>query len=79
MMEQVRLCAACPMENWLSSSMNQIQGWTIVQASYSRALEQGPLREEGVSPTRESATLAVGERAQSSKDYGTIGQIWKIT
>ena len=41
--EQVRLCAVFPKENWLSSSLNQIQGWTTVRESYSRALEQGPL------------------------------------
>ena len=43
MMEQVRLCAVCPMENCLGSSLNQIQGWTTVRETYSRALEQGPL------------------------------------
>ena len=43
MMEQVRLCAVWPMENWLGLSLNQIQGWTTVRESYSRALEQGPL------------------------------------
>ena len=43
MMEQVRLCAVWPMENWLGSSLNQIHGWTNVPESYSRALEQGPL------------------------------------
>ena len=31
------------MENWLGSSLKQIQGWTTVGESYSRALEQGPL------------------------------------
>ena len=31
------------MENQLGSSLNQIQGWTTVQESYSRALEQGSL------------------------------------
>ena len=30
MMEQVRLCAVRPMENWLGSSMNHIQGWMTV-------------------------------------------------
>ena len=30
MMEQVRLCAVWPMENWLGSSMNHIQGWMTV-------------------------------------------------
>ena len=29
LMEQVRLCAVWPMENWLGSSLNQIQGWTL--------------------------------------------------
>ena len=43
MMEQVRLCAVWPMENWLGSSLNQIQGWTTVRESYPRALEQGSL------------------------------------
>ena len=43
MMEQVRLCAVWPMYNWLGSSLNQIQGWTTIRESYSRALEQGPL------------------------------------
>ena len=43
MMEQVTLSAVWPMENWLGSSLNHIQGSTIVPKSYSRALEQGPL------------------------------------
>ena len=43
MMEQVRLCAVWLMENWLGSSLNQIQDWTSVRKSYSRALEQGSL------------------------------------
>ena len=44
MMEQVRrLCDAWPLENWLGSSLNQIQRWTTVRESYSRALEQGSL------------------------------------
>ena len=43
MMKQVRLCAVWPMENWLGSSSNQIQGRTTVRESYSCALEQGPL------------------------------------
>ena len=38
MMEQVIMCPVWPKENLLGSSLNQIQG------SYSRALEQGPLR-----------------------------------
>ena len=44
MMEQARLCAVWPMEEWLGSSLNQIQGWTIVRESFSRALEQGSLQ-----------------------------------
>ena len=43
MMEQVRLCAVWPIENWLGYSLNQTQCRTTVQKSYSRALEQGPL------------------------------------
>ena len=43
MMEQVILLAVRPMENWLGSSLNQIQGWTTVQEPYSRALGQGSL------------------------------------
>ena len=39
------------MENWLGSSLNQIQGLTgltsTVRESYSRALEQGPVAREG--------------------------------
>ena len=38
MLELVRLSAFWPMENWLDSSFNQIQGWSTVQESYSRAL-----------------------------------------
>ena len=34
MMEQVRLCAVWPMENWLGSSMNHIQGWRTVWIWY---------------------------------------------
>ena len=43
MTEQVRLTAVWPTENWLGSSLNQIQGWTTVWESYSRYLEQIPL------------------------------------
>ena len=32
-MEQVRLCAVWPMETWLGSSLNQIQGWTMSDSS----------------------------------------------
>ena len=38
-----RNCVVLPTENWLGSSLNQIQGWTTVRESYSRAFEQGPL------------------------------------
>ena len=43
-MNQYDLQKKWPMENWLGSSWNQIQGWTTVQESYSRAFEQGPLQ-----------------------------------
>ena len=43
MMEQVRLCAVCPMENWIGSSLNGIQGWSTVLESYSHAPGQGTL------------------------------------
>ena len=43
MMEQVRLFAVWPMENWLGSSWNHMQGLTTVRESHSPALEQGPL------------------------------------
>ena len=36
-MEHSWICAVRPTENWLGSSLNQIQGWTTVQESYSRA------------------------------------------
>ena len=29
-MDQIRLCAVWPKENWLTSSMNHIQGWMTV-------------------------------------------------
>ena len=45
MVEQVRLSAVWPMENWLVASLNQIQSWTTVRESYSCALEQRPLVE----------------------------------
>ena len=48
MVEQVIVCAVWPMENWIGSSLNHIQGWTTVQESYCLALEQGPLLEIGV-------------------------------
>ena len=51
MMEQVSLGAVWAVENWLSFSLNQIQGWATVRESYSRALEQGALDKSGDSPT----------------------------
>ena len=42
-MEQVRLCAVWPTENWLGSSMNQVQGWKTVLICYCHALETGCL------------------------------------
>ena len=45
-MELVRFCAVWPMENCLGSSLKlkQIQCWTTVRESYSRASEQETLR-----------------------------------
>ena len=43
MMEQGRICAVWPTENWLGSSMNHIQGWRTVWESYFHALEKGCL------------------------------------
>ena len=63
MMEQVRLCDVWPKENWLGSSLNQIQGGTAVRESYYRALEQGPLaqRAKGGGGQREaSAHMELG-------------------
>ena len=48
MMGQVGLRAIWTMENLLGSSLNQIQGWTTVRESYSRALEQRPLAGGGL-------------------------------
>ena len=42
-MERVILCAVWPTENLPGSSLNQMEGWTNVRESYSRALEQRPL------------------------------------
>ena len=53
MIKQVRLCAVWPLENWLGSSVNHIQGWRTVRESYARALEQGPLSEPLPSPEGE--------------------------
>ena len=47
MIKQVRLYALWPMENWLGPSLNQIQDWTTVLESYSRALEDGSLERRG--------------------------------
>ena len=43
MMEQVRLCAVWPMENWLGSSMNHIQGWITVGICYWHASQNRSL------------------------------------
>ena len=39
-MEQVRLCAVWPTENWLGSSRNHMQGWMIVWECCRHALEK---------------------------------------
>ena len=43
MMEQVRLCAVSPTENWLGSSRNHIQGWMTVGGCCMHAFEKGCL------------------------------------
>ena len=43
MMEQVRLCAVWPTENWLGSSMNHIQGWNTVWICYWHARQNRSL------------------------------------
>ena len=76
MMEQVRLCAVWPMENWLGSSLNQIQGWTTVRESYSRALEQGPLfAAQRFSPTKLTGMENFIETHEKSRTR-TISQSW---
>ena len=59
-MEQFCLCAVWPMENWLGSSLNHIQGWTTVRDSYSRALQQGSLlpKEKGVGEISGAGTFS---------------------
>ena len=47
-MEQVRLCAVWPTENWLGSSLNHMQGWMTVRECCRYALEKGCL----VTPAR---------------------------
>ena len=38
MMDQVRPCTVCPIENWLGSSINHIQCWMAVWKCYAHAL-----------------------------------------
>ena len=61
-MEQVRLCTVWPMDNWLGSSMNHIQGWMTVWESCCHASEKGCLRLCSLLGSREcldSSNLAV--------------------
>ena len=51
MMEQVRLYAVWPTENWLGSSMNHIQGWKAVWECYCHALEKICLRDRDRAPS----------------------------
>ena len=60
MMEQVRHCAVWPMENWLGSFLNQIQLWTTVRESYSRALEQLSLVKPGLRARQHAQESGVG-------------------
>ena len=58
------------MENWLGSSLNQIQGWTTVQESYSRALVQGLLI-----PTEITKRIVLVERFLRP----AVWQCWKTS
>ena len=60
MMEQVRLCAVWPMENWFCPSLNHIQGWTTVRESYSRALEQDLCSSRSSAVTRADLMVVYG-------------------
>ena len=63
MMEQVRLCAVWPMENWLGSSMNHIQGWMTFSECCRNALEKGYLSgREGADLTDVIAVESLEER-----------------
>ena len=73
MMEQVRLCSVWPMENWCGSSLNQIQGWTTVRESYSRALEQEPLihtRSLSLRGSKGGLSLRVGKESRRRCGWG---------
>ena len=61
-MEQVRLCAVWPTENWLASSMNHIQVWVTVCERYCHALETRCLFEVAViNPEAPSASAVMEE------------------
>ena len=64
-MEQVRLCAVWPMDNWLGSSLKHIQGWTTVGESYSLALEHGPLDPSPIEEIGHTIPLPVVPLSQS--------------
>ena len=72
---QVRLCAVWPKENWHGSSLNQIQGWTTIQQSYSRALEQGHLWEGAFKTIRHSyLPLFYQEGVATNDRRNTLGR-----
>ena len=83
MMEQIRLCAVWPMENWLGSSLNQIQGWTAVRETYSRALEQGSLAQvynwgdAGYVLSRGAIDRLLDEKFPTAESCGDGGRFWK--
>ena len=82
-MEQVKLCAVWPMENWLGSSLNQIQGWTAVRETYSRALEQGSLAQvynwgdAGYVLSRGAIDRLLDEKFPTAESCGDGGRFWK--
>ena len=55
------------MENWLNSSLKQIQGWTTVRESCSHALEPGPLSQNH----RVNAILSLGGGKSSNSIEGS--------
>ena len=76
MMEQVRLCAVWPIDNWLGSSLNQIPGWITVRESYSGALEQGSLGRIGRTHTARSIS---NMRANLANEGGALGAAKRIS
>ena len=62
------------MDNWLGSSLNQVQGWTTVRESYSRASEQRPLSET----ERSTSGGGGGDSSARQKDRPTAASIGEV-